>query len=157
MWDGNGTPCCTQDGPLGTSASATIPLCRLFHTQDQEYLGYQLVRLWEQETGLTWSSAVVQQLRKAAGMPEANAPESVNTICPKTFQGQSRSLICLNWSTEKLQPYQGNPQPPDALWLLQNCLHENWPTGGVVFIGDPSKFTWRLEFLGQIMEVSTDS
>lgn len=87
----------------------------------------------------------MQQLRRAAGMTEANAPGSANEICAKVFQGQSRSLICLNWSTEKLQPYQGNPQPSDALWLLQRCLHENWPMGGVVFIGDPSKFTWRVD------------
>lgn len=146
MWDDNGTPYRTQEGTLGTGAPATFPLCRLFHTQDQEYLGYQLVRLWEQETGLAWSSIVVQQLRRAAGMTEANAPGSANEICAKVFQGQSRSLICLNWSTEKLQPYQGNPQPSDALWLLQRCLHENWPMGGVVFIGDPpSKFTWRVD------------
>jgi hypothetical protein len=145
LWDDNGTPYRTQEGTLGTGASATFPLCRLFYTQDQEYLGYQLVRLWEQETGLTWSSIVVQQLRRAAGMTEANALESVNEIRAKLFQGESRSLVCLNWSTEELQPYQGNPQPSDALWLLQRCLHENWPMGGVVFIGDPSKFTWRLD------------
>ncbi|KAJ5811554.1 hypothetical protein N7474_007855 [Penicillium riverlandense] len=123
------------------SKGKCIFLCVTFYSWNNEDLGSQLVRMWEHETGLTWSSIIAEQLKRAAAMKGSST--NVSAIPGSFFSGPSKSLLSSHLSTAKSQLYQGNPQPSDALWLLQMCVYQHWPKGGTVFIGDPDKFTWR--------------
>lgn len=145
-----------QKRGLGSHNLVTIPVSRLARTQGNLELGIQLVHLWEQETGLGWTKTVNElenglnqtdlisyseaEVDVDSGMLKANA----ENIYPKSFfTGNGLELVRRGWKKEKMAPYKKPPQPADETWLLSKCLHDHWPSGGTLFIGDPAKWPER--------------
>ncbi|PIG84911.1 hypothetical protein AARAC_005622 [Aspergillus arachidicola] len=137
--DETGKSCLVHQGALNSDGVVTFPTRHLPNCQETADLGKQLVTLWETETGLDWrdTTAVSHSLQNQV------KDEDGSELPKGFFTGQGLELIRLNWSSEKLQPYRKPPQPADETWLLWLCLKENWPLGGIVFIGIPEKWPSR--------------
>ncbi|KAB8224873.1 hypothetical protein BDV33DRAFT_199157 [Aspergillus novoparasiticus] len=137
--DETGKSCLVHQGALNSDDVVTFPTRHLPNCQETADLGKQLVTLWETETGLDWrdTTAVSHSLQNQV------KDEGGSELPKGFFAGQGLELIRLNWSSEKLQPYRKPPRPADETWLLWLCLKENWPLGGIVFIGIPEKWPSR--------------
>ena len=116
----------------------------------------QLVHLWEHETGLDWIKTVtglelgldqtnpISYLEAEEDDNSCLAKANAENIYPKSFfTGKGLELVRRGWKKQKMAPYRKPPQPADETWLLSKCLHDHWPNGGTLFIGDPAKWPER--------------
>ncbi|KAL2809983.1 hypothetical protein BJX63DRAFT_423456 [Aspergillus granulosus] len=139
--DGEGTSCLVRKESLSSDNKVTFPVNHLPNCQDTTELGSRLVELWEYETGLSWMNTA---LALVATPPQTLGSTSRTPTHPPSFYiGGSLPLIRSNWSESKLAPYRSPPVPADETWLLWMCLKEQWPSGGILFIGIPEKWPLR--------------
>lgn len=140
--DESGASCLVHKGALGSDSPVTFPIYRLAHSQSNLELGHNLLRLWEQETCLVWKNIVTASSSHSHGTGEVGHGAFLPTA---SFGGECLELIRLNWKGSRLLPYKSPPRPVGETWLLWQCLRENWPTGGTLFIGDPAKWPARTD------------